>query len=69
MRQTIGPREILGEKISKDNKRANHKNYSSEEKVWTALDFLRWEDIIAELSRRECIAQSLCYTCPSTRSV
>ncbi len=46
-----------GEKIVKDIKRATRKHYSSEEKIRIVLDGLRGEDSIAELCRREGIAQ------------
>jgi transposase len=61
MRQTSGTRESPGEKIVKDIKRATRKQYSSEEKIRIVLDGLRGEDSIAELCRREGIAQSLYY--------
>ena len=51
-----------GEKIVKDIKRATRKHYSSEEKIRIVLDGLKGEDSIAELCRREGIAQSLYYS-------
>ena len=48
-----------GEKIVKDIKRATRKHYSSEEKIRIVLDGLRGEDSIAELCRREGIAQGI----------
>ena len=51
-----------GEKIVKDIKRATRKHYSSEEKIRIVLDGLRGEDSIAELCRREGIAESLYYS-------
>ena len=61
MRQTSGTRKSPGEKIVKEIKRATRKQYSSEEKIRIVLDGLRGEDSIAELCRREGIAQSLYY--------
>ena len=43
-------------------RRATRKQYSSEEKIRIVLDGLRGEDSIAELCRREGIAQSLYYS-------
>ena len=51
-----------GEKIVKDIKRATRKHYSSEEKIRIVLDGLRGEDSIAELCRKEGIAQGLYYS-------
>ena len=50
-----------GEKIVKDIKRATRKHYSTEEKIRIVLDGLRGEDSIAELCRREGIAQGIYY--------
>jgi len=61
MRQKPGPRKSHGEKIVKDVRRATRKQYSAEEKIRIVLDGLRGEDSIAELCRREGIAQSLYY--------
>ena len=58
MRKTTKSR---GEKIVKDIKRATRKHYSSEEKIRIVLDSLRGEDSIAELCRREGIAQGIYY--------
>ena len=44
-----------------DIRRATRKHYSAEEKIRIVLDGLRGEDSIAELCRREGIAQSLYY--------
>ena len=51
-----------GEKIVKGIKRATRKQYSAEEKIRIVLDGLKGEESIAELCRREGIAQSLYYT-------
>ena len=44
-----------------DIRRATRKRYTAEEKIRIVLDGLRGEDSIAELCRREAIAQSLFY--------
>jgi len=46
----------------KDIRRATRKQYSAEEKIRIVLDGLRGEHSIAELCRREGIAESLYYT-------
>ena len=46
----------------KDIRRATRKHYSAEDKIRIVLDGLRGEDSIAELCRKEGIAQSLYYT-------
>ena len=48
------------EKTVRDIRRATHKQYSAEEKI-LVLEGLRGDDSIAELCRREGIAQSLYY--------
>jgi transposase len=50
-----------GEKTVKDIRRATRKHYSAEDKIRIVLDGLRGEDSIAELCRREGIAQSMYY--------
>ena len=50
------------ERVVKDIRRATRKQYSAEEKIRIVLDGLRGEDSIAELCRREGIAQSMYYT-------
>ena len=62
MRQTSGKRKSHGEKIVKDIRRATRRQYSAEEKIRIVLDGLRGEDTIAELCRREGIAQGLYYS-------
>ena len=62
MRQKPGPRKSHGEKVVKDIRRATRKHYSAEEKIRIVLDGLKGEDSIAELCRREGIAQSLYYS-------
>ena len=62
MRQKPGRRKSHGEKVVKDIRRATRKQYSAEEKIRIVLDGLKGEDSIAELCRREGIAQSLYYS-------
>jgi len=50
------------EKAVKDIRRATRKIHSTEEKIRVVLAGLRGEDSIAELCRREGIAQSLYYS-------
>ena len=49
------------EKVLKDIRRATRQHYSAEDKIRIVLDGLRGEDSIAELCRREGIAQSMYY--------
>ena len=62
MRQKPGTKTSHGEKVVKDIRRATRKQYSAEEKIRIVLDGLKGEDSIAELCRREGIAQSLYYS-------
>ena len=62
MRQKSGPPRETSEQVVKNIRRATRKRYSSEEKIRIVLDGLRGEDSIAELCRREGIAQSLYYS-------
>jgi len=62
MRQKLGTRKSNGEKVVKDIRRATRKQYSAEEKIRIVLDGLKGENSIAELCRREGIAQSLYYS-------
>ena len=50
------------EQVVKDIRRATRKLHSSEEKIRIVLSGLRGEDSIAELCRKENIAQSLYYS-------
>ena len=61
MRHKSGPRGTTSEKAIKDIRRATRKHYSAEEKIRIVLDGLRGEETIAELCRREGIAQSIYY--------
>ena len=48
--------------VVKDIRRATRRHFSSEDKIRIVLDGLRGEDSIAELCRKEGIAQSLYYS-------
>ena len=61
MRQKSQTRQTGGAKAIKDIRRATRKQYSAEEKIRIVLDGLRGEETIAELCRREGIAQSIYY--------
>jgi len=50
------------ERVVKDIRRATRKHHSAEEKIRIVLDGLRGEYSIAELCRREGIAESLYYS-------
>src|SRR5271165_2992132 len=62
MRQKSVRAESPSERIVKNIRRATRKHYSAEEKIRIVLDGLRGEHSIAELCRRESIAESLYYT-------
>jgi len=62
MRQKPGTKQSHGEKVVKDIRRATRKQYSAEEKIRIVLAGLKGEESIAELCRREGIAQSLYYS-------
>ena len=61
MKQRPTGRTSSSEKIIRDIKRNTRKHYSAEEKIRIVLDGVRGEASIAELCRREGIAQSLYY--------
>ena len=61
MKQKPEERPASSERLIRDIKRKTRKQYSAEEKIRIVLDGLRGEDSIAELCRREGIAQSLYY--------
>jgi transposase len=61
MRQNSQTCQTVADKTIKDIRRATRKQYSSEEKICIVLDGLRGEETIAELCRREGIAQSIYY--------
>ena len=66
MRQKPVNQKPSSERIVKDIRRATRKQYSAEEKIRIVLDGLRGEHSVAELCRREGIAESMYYCC-STR--
>ena len=49
------------EQVVRDIRRATRRHFSAEDKIRIVLDGLRGEDSIAELCRKEGIAQSLYY--------
>ena len=61
MRAKSNSSKTPGSRAVKDIRRATRRQYSAEEKIRIVLDGLRGEDSIAELCRREGIAQSLYY--------
>ena len=62
MRQKSGPRASSSEQLVRDIRRATRKHHSAEDKIRIVLDGLRGESSIAELCRRESIAESLYYS-------
>lgn len=62
MRQKSEKRATTPEQIVKDIRRATRKHHSAEEKIRIVLEGLRGEYSIAELCRREGIAESLYYS-------
>jgi len=50
------------EKVIKNIRRVTRRRFSAEEKIRIVLDGLRGESSIAELCRREGIAEGLCYS-------
>jgi len=62
MRQKSATPETPSARLVRDNRRATRKQYSAEEKIRIVLDGLRGEASIAELCRREGIAESLYYS-------
>ena len=61
MNQKPAGRALSSEQVIREIKRKTRKHYSAEEKIRIVLDGLRGEGSIAELCRREGIAQSLYY--------
>ena len=61
MGQKSGPGKEPAEQIVKEIRRATRRQFSAEEKIRIVLSGLRGEDSIAELCRREGIAQNLYY--------
>ena len=62
MRPKSNTPETPSERLVRDIRRATRKQYSAEEKIRIVLDGLRGEATIAELCRREGIAESLYYS-------
>ncbi|MCB6180244.1 IS3 family transposase, partial [Rhodobacter sp. Har01] len=62
MRKNLVTTKAPAEQVVKDIRRATRKLHSSEEKIRIVLSGLRGEDSIAELCRKEGIAQSLYYS-------
>ena len=62
MRQKSGPKVSSAEKHVQAIKRQTRRKFSAEEKIRIVLEGLRGEYSIAELCRREGIAQGLYYT-------
>ena len=62
MRQKSGTPETPSERIVRDIRRATRKHHSAEEKIRIVLEGLRGEHSIAELCRREGLAESLYYS-------
>jgi transposase len=56
------PAKAPAEQVVKDIRRQTRRHFSAEDKIRIVLDGLRGEDSIAELCRKEGIAQSLYYT-------
>ena len=61
MRRKSGQQDSAPEKLVRDIRRATRKQRSPEEKIRIVLEGLRGEYSIAELCRREGIAESLYY--------
>src|SRR3984885_16379220 len=62
MRQKPGQLESSSERVVKDIRRATRRHHSAEDKIRVVLDGLRGEHSIAEICRREGIAEGLYYS-------
>ena len=62
MRRKSHATDLSSEEVVKDIRRATRKRYSAEEKIRIVLDGLRGEHSIAELCRREGLAEGLYYS-------
>ena len=62
MRQKSETTKVSSEQVVKDIRRATRRQRSAEEKIRIVLDGLRGEYSVAELCRREGIAESLYYS-------
>ena len=60
--KSSGAKASPGERVVKDIRRATRRHFSAEDKIRIVLDGLRGEDSIAELCRREGIAEGLYYS-------
>ena len=69
MKQKPTGRPSSSDQIIRDIKRKTRKQYGAEEKIRIVLDGLRGEDSIAELCRREGIAQSLARSITNGRRI
>lgn len=61
MRHKSSSTKKPAEQVAKDILRATRRHYSAEDKIRIVLEGLRGDDSIAELCRKEGIAQSLYY--------
>ena len=62
MRAKSSKPKASAERVVKDIRRATRRPFSAEDKIRIVLEGLRGDDSIAELCRKEGIAQSLYYT-------
>ena len=62
MRQKSGPAREPAEQVVKEIRRATRRHFSAEDKIRIVLEGLRGEDSVAELCRREGIAESMYYS-------
>jgi len=62
MRSKRAKSKAPAERVVKDIRRKTRRQFSAEEKIRIVLEGLRGDDSIAELCRKEGIAQSLYYT-------
>lgn len=62
MNQKLSTPPSPSERLVKDIRRATRKHYSAEDKIRIVLDGLRGDASIAELCRREGIAESMYYS-------
>jgi transposase len=56
------PVKAPAERVVKDIRRQTRRHFSAEDKIRVLLDWLRGEDSVAELCRKDGIAQSLYFT-------
>ena len=62
MRRKSSTPKATAENVVKDIRRKTRRHFSAEDKIRIVLEGLRGDDSIAELCRKEGIAQSLYYT-------